>query len=260
MVAYVHIRGWAIILVDNQAGSKDLFPRIRALTSDVVLTRIEPAFGDVAWDGRGPDDTTIRVGIEYKTIDDVLDCVSSGRFGGHQAIGMTQCYDRRFLLVEGYTRVDRSTGILQKWNWSDKKWRNIVKAGREFLYRDLLHWTTTFEEQAQFRVIYTTDDHESARWVFAKYTWYAQDWDDHTALKQFYVPPPPNVILYEPTFMCRVAKELYKIGWTKALEVEKAFKSVREMINANEQAWLKIPGIGKLIASQIVAEINKENK
>lgn len=246
----------AIILVDYRAGSKDLFQYIRNLTSRVTITHLE--YGDVAWFGNGPDGSTLRIGIEHKDILDVLDCVSSGRFGGHQAIGMTQNFDRRFLLVEGRIRTDRTSGVIQKWSWKDKQWENIVKAGRQFLFRDLLHWETTFEEQAQFKIVHTVDEHDSAQWVFSKYTWYMEEWDDHTAMKQFYVPPPPNSVYYEPTFMCRVAKELYKIGWTKALAVEAAFKSVREMMNADEKTWAGIPGIGKLIARQIVADITKE--
>lgn len=223
------------------------------------MTRIDPPFGDVAWTGNGPDGA-IQVGVEYKTIDDILDCVSSGRFGGYQAIGMSQVFDRRFLLVEGRIRTDRATGILQKWDWNQRDWVNIVKAGRQFLYRDLEHWFTTFEEQVQFRVVHTVDDYESARWVFSKYTWYMQGWDEHTAMQQFYVAPPPNVVFAEPTFFRRVAKELYKVGWLRSLEVEKHFKSVREMVNANEQTWRKIPGIGATIAKQIIAELTGEGK
>lgn len=246
-----------MILVDDQSGSKDLFPYVNKLTTSVLLTRIDPPFGDIAWYGNGPEGP-LRVGVEYKTIDDVLDCIDTGRLAGHQIIGMTQNYDRRYLLVEGRIRVDRDTGIIQKWRADC--WQDILKQGRGFLYRDLEHWYTTLEEQAQFRVVKTFDKHESARWVWTKYTWYTKEWSDHTALQKFYVAPLPNVVFTKPGVIRRVANQLSNIGWDKSITVEARFKSVREMINANEQTWAGIDGIGKTISHRIVAEVSEERK
>lgn len=220
----------------------------------MVLTRIDPPFGDIAWVGNGPDSKPLQVGVEYKQIEDVLACIDDGRFGGHQAIGMVKHFDRRYLLVEGRIRTDRNTGILQK--QKGDRWQDISKGGKGIMYRDLEHWYGTMEEQGQFRVKDTYDPYESARWVVAKHSWWtAKEWDDHTGLKQFYVPPPPTVGLERPSLIRRIAKELYKIGWEKSLAVETRFKSVREMVNANEQTWKEVDGIGKELARRIVAEL-----
>ena len=249
-----------MILVDDQSGSKDLFPYIRSLTADCLLTRIDPPFGDMVWDGNGPDETKpLRVAVEYKKFDEILDHIvgGGGRFTGHQVGRLVEFYDRRYLLVEGRIRVDRNTGIVQKLRGRD--WDNISRGGNWFTSRDLEHWVTTIEEQAQFRVRFTYDEYESARYVVNKWSWYtSKGWEDHSALKQFHVPPPPTVNwLQRPSLIRRIAKELWKIGWDKSLAVEQKFGTVREMINANEATWREIPGIGKEIASRVVAEVSQ---
>ena len=241
-----------MILVDDQSGSKDLFPYIKNLTTNVALTRIDPPFGDIAWYGNGPNDSTLRVGVEYKQMDDLLTCMIDGRFSGHQAIGMINHYDRRYLLVEmGRFRFDRTNGVLQK--IKRDTWVDVFRNGTGFTYRDLEHWFTTIEEQAQYRVIRTASEFESARWVFSKYTWYtAKTWDEHNALKQFHVPPPPVATFTKPGLVRRIAKELPGVGWDKSIAVEARFASVREMACANEKDWMGIEGIGKTLSSRIV--------
>jgi ERCC4-type nuclease len=244
-----------MILVDDQSGSKDLFPYIKALMPEVILTRIDPPFGDIAWYGNGPNHSTLRVGVEYKQMDDLLTCMIDGRFSGHQAIGMVNHYDRRYLLVEmGRFRFDRNTGVLQK--IKKDKWWDVQRNGRGFTYRELEHWFTTIEEHAQFRVIRTSSEYESARWVMSKYTWYTvKDWDDHDALKQFHVPPPPTATFVKPGLIRRVAKELNGVGWDRSLAVESHFSSVRQLACASESDWCKVEGIGKTISTRIVREI-----
>lgn len=246
-----------MILVDDQSGSKDLFPYIQALTDNTVKTRIYPPYGDIVWAGNGPDNFPLTIAVEYKTIDDIMKCVSDGRFAGHQVEGLVNHYDRRYLLVEGRIRTDRRTAVLQK--LIGDEWVDIVKAGRPVTFGDLERWYTTMEEMAQFRVVKTFDKYESARWVVDKYKWWAEKgWKDHKALCQFHVPPPPTATFTKPSLIRRIAKELFKVGWDKSIAVEAKFKSVREMINANEQTWSQVDGIGKTISAQIVKELREE--
>lgn len=243
-----------MILVDDQSGSKDLFPYIKSMTAEVTLTRIDPPFGDMVWWGNGPDEKPLSVAVEYKKIRELLDSQINGRFVGHQLIGLVNNYDRRFLLVEGRIRTDRNTGVLQELRGD--RWRDIERRGRGFTYRELEHWYTTIEEQTQTRVVKTYDEYESARWLAVKHSWYTnKGWDEHDALKQFHVPQPPTALITKPGIVRRVAKELEGVGWDKSIAVAEKFKTVREMINANEQTWREIKGIGKGIARSIILEV-----
>ncbi len=247
-----------MILVDDQAGSSALFPYIVRLTPNVLLTRIEPPFGDMTWMGNGPDGQ-LRVGVEYKQIDDILQCMLDGRFVAHQLVGMLEHYDRRYLLVEGRIRCDRNTGVMQKQRGNE--WRDIQRGGRGFTYRDLNHFYTTIEEQTQTRVVETFDEYASARWLFTKYSWWTnKEWDEHSSLKQFHVPPPPTAALVKPSVVRRVAKELGGLGWERSGAAAAYFKSVRALVNADAKAWLKVDGVGKVIANRIVAEVTEEQK
>jgi ERCC4-type nuclease len=80
----------------------------------------------------------------------------------------------------------------------------------------------------------------------------------HSSLESFYVQPPPrtDLLFRRPTFLRRVAKEIDGVGWDKSIEVERRFRSVREMANAPKSEWLKIPGIGEKTANRAVQELS----
>lgn len=242
------------MLVDDQAGSKDLFPYLKAIMPGTVLsTRIDPPFGDMVWEGNGPDEKPVKVAVEYKKFDELMQSMIDGRVV-KQIRGMLLHYDRRYLLIEGRIRCDRNTGIMQK--QSGDRWRDIDRNGRGITYNELEHWYTTIEEQTQTRVKQTFDEYESARWLKMKHSWWTnKGWDDHDAMKQFHVAPPPSAVFENPSLIRRVAKELPHIGWDKSIAVEAKFGSVREMANANEQTWQEIDGIGKAIAARIMRQI-----
>lgn len=241
-----------MILVDDQSGSRDLFPFIKAINPSTLLTRIDPPFGDVAWVGEGPDGGTTRCGVEYKQLNDVLDCMIDGRFAGHQLIGMINSYDRIYLLVEmGGTRWDRRTGFLQRWKPTGNGkgvWVDVMRAGRNFTYRDLEHWYSTFEEFAQLRVVRTGDQSESARWVTSKYSWWtSKGYDEHKSMCQFHVPPPPVAAFAKPGVVRRVAKELHDLGWERSGPVAAHFGTIYRMANAPAEEWAAIEvGVNKL--------------
>src|SRR5574341_1238250 len=92
-----------MILLDDRAGSKDLAP-FMPKSVPFTLTRLE--YGDVAFSGRGPSGVC-TVGVEIKKIPDLVDCIYSGRFAGHQLPGMLDTYDYCYLLVEGATRAGK---------------------------------------------------------------------------------------------------------------------------------------------------------
>jgi len=57
------------VLIDDRAGSQDLI-RYSPLDSTSELTRLDA--GDALITGNGPDDSILTIGIELKTIADLL--------------------------------------------------------------------------------------------------------------------------------------------------------------------------------------------
>lgn len=252
-----------MILVDDRAGSSDLYPFIKSLTPDVCMTRLE--FGDIAWTGSGPDDTNINVGVEHKDINDVLTVMLDGRFAAHQLPGLIDSYDRIWLMVEGSYRPDPKSGTLQ--SRRKGQWVDVRRNGNFMMYRDLLHWFMTLEMQAGVRVVRTFDSKESARWLVAAHSWFVnKGWDEHKTLKQFHVPNPPVAALAKPNVVRRVAKELSAVGWERSGPIAAHFGTVARMINAPAEEWASIVvgtnkigvthTVGKNRAVKIVNEIN----
>ena len=88
-------------------------------------------------------------------------------------------------------------------------------------------------------------------------TQWAQPWDWHVvrmettkARNAVYLSPR------KPSLLRRLALELPGID-TKAVAVEKRFKSVWEMVNATEEEWMGIEGIGKLTAKSVWEVLHK---
>jgi excinuclease UvrABC nuclease subunit len=60
-----------------------------------------------------------------------------------------------------------------------------------------------------------------------------------------------------PSLAFRVAAELPGIGWERAGAVSRRFTTVRQMVDAEADEWLTVPGIGKTIAARAVAALQK---
>ncbi len=91
-----------MILVDSRIGSKDLIKPLGSISKLAVLE-----FADAMFVGGGEGNKPVFVGIEIKKIKDALSCIMSGRFAGHQLVGLVKEYDVRYLIIEGWYRADR---------------------------------------------------------------------------------------------------------------------------------------------------------
>lgn len=240
-----------MIMLDPRAGSKDYEQRLRELGAHVVMQQMD--FGDVVFYGSGHS-----VAIELKKFDDMLTCVTTGRFAGHQLRGMIANYDEYYVIVEGLWRPNPHDGLLEVWGWDhDKKKHGWVPAGRgkqrAWMYRDFDNYLTTMSERGGVRIKRSASEDETARMVVNLYSWW-QDFDghrSHLALNR----SRDTALLTKPTLRFEVASVLPGLGHIRAGEAAGHFSSVLEMINADEAAWARLPGIGKTIARTLVNNI-----
>lgn len=79
-----------MIYVDDRAGSCELAHPLQQRGLPAELTRLD--FGDVAFVGRGEQDTPVWVGIEFKQLAEFVTSVRSERFQGYQLPGMRETY------------------------------------------------------------------------------------------------------------------------------------------------------------------------
>ena len=212
-------------------------------------------FGDVMFMGDGPDGRPIPVGIEHKTLADVLKCISDSRFAGVQLPGLVSTYEYVYLVVQGLYRPCHKTGSLLVPRRKRGKliWEPVQLGYRAYTWTDLESWLTTMEVKAGVMVKRANNRTDSALIIQSLYRWWtAKGWDRHMAHLQFHQPEVDQLILHTPSILRRMAAQLPGIGWTKSAAVEKKFKSVAGMVMSNPRDWETIPGIGKKIAVNAV--------
>ena len=227
-----------MICVDNRAGSKELAD----LIPDSIL--VELPFGDVSFEGNGPDGK-VEIGIERKRIGDLVNSIATGRLSGHQIPGMLQVYYRSYLVVEGV-------------------WRESVmnRGGRGFSVAGIIAYLSTMEVIAGIIIKKTKDISETADLIQILHNWWGKKWKDHKSHLAIYKPPPIAawLSLGQPSLIRRIASELPHIGLRRSIEVEKRFRSVKELMEAKEEEWTEIEGVGGVTAREIIKAIKERRK
>lgn len=241
----------ADIIIDDRAGSADLHSCMPAGVSE--LGHLE--FGDCAWVGSGPGGRPVPVGVEYKRLSDVLKCIVDGRFAGHQLPGLIRDYKFVYLVVEGLFKTDERSGVLLQRRGSG--WRKVTLGSRQFMGSEFERWIMTMEHKANIRYHHVTSLHAAARYILALYKWWEKGWDNHKAHLALHQDRPDGQIV-KATLLRRVAAELPGIGWKRSLAVERKFKSLSAMFNADVTEWCEIEGIGKLTAENVTRELRRK--
>lgn len=242
-----------MLFVDSRVGSFDLAPVLKGLGAQVELTTLE--FGDCAFCGNGPEGRPVQVGIELKKLNDMLSCITSGRFSGHQLPGLVQNYDRIWLVIEGIYRANPRDGILETRKGGD--WRAVELGSRRWQYRDLESFLTTIEVRGGVHIRRTGNREDTARIVAGLYSWWtAGEFEDHRSHLALNHATRDVALLTRPTLVRRVAAELPGIGFEKSGMIAGHFDCVKDMVNAEEHEWTTLPGIGKTIARRIISEIH----
>ena len=243
-----------MILVDSRIGSQDLAPIIRSFGVPVDLCTLD--FADCAFIGNGATGP-VPVGIELKKLNDILSCITTGRFSGHQLRGLVQQYDEIYLVIEGIYRPNPNDGVLE--TTYGRGWHAVSQGKRQWMYRELENFLTTVEQRGGIRLRRTADTHETARMVASLYAWWSKDYDEHKAHLAINRANRgrDTALLVRPSLKHEIAMCLPGLGYMKAGAVAGHFSSVRAMINAELSEWVMLPGVGKTIAAKIQAEITK---
>ena len=245
-----------MILLDDRTGSKELlkyFPQ-----GEAELVRLE--YADACWHGNGPNDETWLIGVERKTVSDLVNSISTGRLSGHQLIGLLNQYQVVYLVVEGLWRANPRTGALQVFRGEKGKggrWRDLSHGARKFTAAALVGYMTTLDHLCGVSVRGTSSPRETALYITWLCSWWQKGWEAHKAHKQYHKGAFRGVkggavSLVPPSLLQRVASELPGIGYEKSCRVADYFDSVTSMCLASQEDWTEIEGIGKVLAKKIM--------
>lgn len=239
------------IYLDDRAGSKDLAPVLPK--TKTTLCRLE--FGDVMLAGHGPQGA-VAIGIEHKTVGDVLNCIMDGRFASHQLLGMLNMYDYSYLIVEGRVRPDQYK-LLWWYHETKKKWIQPYGGSQRkpISMEAWEQWLNSMIIQGGIIIKHTENKKQSGTYINSLHKWWNKDWDDHKSLKVFNESQRGHVTLTTVPTRRLMAAQLPGVGWEKSKAIAKHFPTVLDMCVATEKDWQKVEGIGKKLASKIVQEL-----
>lgn len=254
------------ILVSPEAGSADthrvdgtvhhglarfIMPQARVRVSRRKLPT------DVVFTGRGPMGSSLEIGIEYKTIWDVLACIQDGRFAGNQ-LEPLRMFDYAFLLIEGMIQEgsDERGGRLEVFGspmGKPRGWYGTDEWGRGkrvWTYAEFEHWYFSMMFRGGVIVLpFTKSKWDSGRRVGSLWrSFNDKAWEEHTAhtMKSTAHIAPLRGDL--PAFVRAIA-EFSAIGPQGAVAAERYFAgSMHAAANADVEQWSKMPvggAIGK---------------
>ena len=252
-----------MIYVDYRRGSgsdgkgKELLqPIIRKL--GIACESTELPYGDVSFEGKGPKGP-VTVGIERKTLNDMLSCIDDSRFSGHQYIGMTKLYSRghAFMCLEGMWCPGNGNGydgILMQGYRSGQSWgplKTSMGGARRILYSKLFRYMISVQ-RAGVIITQSNDLYHTAYNICEMYQYFQKK--THTSMIEIHKPAIP-VLSGKPSLARRWADALDDIGVVYGTQAAAMFKTGHALANSDESDWMAIEGIGPATAKKIVREI-----
>lgn len=240
--------------LENHPGA-DIIAHIRRL--GVSCERGDLQFADAAFEGKGPHGT-ILVGLERKTIHDMLNCVDDSRFAGHQSIGMRQMYQVAALILEGHWKPHDGCGVLMEGFNGGVSWGFCKYRSQRTMYAKLYRYLISVSLSGVV-VSYSRDVFHTAFNIVEWYQYFQKPWMSHTSQlekQQLNIP----TLHRKPSLVNRWAHELENVGVKLAADAERVFRKPITLAMADESEWLHVPGVGVKTAQQIYREINGLSK
>lgn len=243
------------MIIDKRDGSRGL-SYCEALLHNCTLDTLE--FGDVMLTGHGPDDTTISVGVEVKSVHDLLQSISTGRLAGHQIPGLVKTYGHSWLLVYGNARPGKDNYLEVN---RQGRWQHFRLGRQPVPWSYLEGFLLTLQLFTPVKVKWVYNEEEAAKWISVFDRWLSKKWDKHKAMQVFnesQAQAAPVGADPVEAQMAKIAAQLPGVGWTRAWAAARHFQSVNEMMTAPRETWEEIPRIGPVLAKSIRDAIRRQ--
>jgi len=242
------------LLIDDRAGSQDLI-NYHPLDSTSELTRLDA--GDALITGNGPDGSILTIGVELKTIADLLSSTATGRLQATQLPGMIRNYDISYLLYYGAYRSGKKRE-LEVYGYSRKRNRYVweqrhVSRSRIMPYSYMEGLLLTLSSVGM-HIKHVGSISEAAQWLGILEKWWSRPYESHKLMHTF--DTSQSVALMpgmDPDVVqrARTAMTLPGVGYGRAVAAAHYFKSIQDMMNATAEEWAEVEGIGKVVAKAV---------
>lgn len=239
-----------MIYVDLATGSIELLPLIKA--QGVEAVREQLVFGDFMFEGKGPDGPIV-IGVERKTLHDMMQCIHDARFAGHQMPGMKGLYHIRVLIVEGHWKPNDTSGLLMEGFKGGSAWGAFRGRQGRTMYAHLYRYLLSVS-MSGFLVQYTRDPWHTALNVTEMFHYFQKPWDQHTSLQELHRIALPS-LSGKPSLVRQWASCIDGVGTKLSDLAARHFGKPFRLANADEVEWMRIPGIGAGLAQKIYRQI-----
>ncbi len=248
-----------MILVDSRSGrveyggrepQKEMLAFIQRAGVKAAISSLE--FGDACFEGNGPQGR-IMIGVERKTVSDMLSCIEDSRYSAHQRPGMHQMYQQSILIIEGVWKPDVHTGYLMELI-NTLTWRPVRHKTQMARYNTLFRYLLSVQLSG-VAVIWSRDMEQTAFNICETYHWFQKPWDQHTSLLEMQKLNLP-ALNGRPSLVQRWAGELDGVGVKHSQDALKIFKTPYDLARSDETEWVKLPGIGAKLALSIIKQIH----
>lgn len=218
-----------MILIDSSAGSRDLVlypplnnPQLACLAnlSSVSTSSIgSKSSADISFVGNGPDSKEV-IGIEFKSLSDLLSSIHSGKLQDTQLPELRREYDRAYLLYygeyrcseDGYLQVPMQTVFKDKddgkfywyvkgkpyqgpfetksdaidsYNLNARNWMHYDFIGKEPMKWGYLQSQLASVQACNITVVHFNLIQDCAQWIACLYRWWSKPFNAHKSFQQF---------------------------------------------------------------------------
>jgi len=194
-------------------------------------------YGDFAWEGQ-LNGRPVRVGLELKTLPDLVNSINNGRLTGRQLPGMANLYEFRYLLIEGVYHAGSDGAVV------------LHRAGGNSIslpatYRGLVGFLATVE-LAGFHIRQSESASGSAHTIAALYQWWQKP--EHHSFEETVIEQPT---LYRLSDTEAFFAGMPGVGWKRARAICRGLPTTEALVKATEADLMGVSGIGKEMASRI---------
>lgn len=246
-----------MILVDVKGDKKDKHPGLDIINHikrlGVACEQADLRYADATFEGYALDGSggRIQVGIERKSLHDMLQCIDDARYTGHQRIGMRKMFGASILMVEGHWRPHDPAGYLMEGFSGGSSWGYCQYRSHRTMYDKLYRYLLSVALSGVV-VSHSRDVFHTAFNIKECYHYFQKRKHDSLLAVQKHAIPTLND---KPSLVRRWANDIDSVGLTRSEQAEQLFKTPIALATADEMAWLKIRGVGVPTAQQIVRDI-----
>lgn len=224
------------MIIDDRVGSIECLRPLRRMGVPVRAGRLRCA--DFAFTGRGPNRSIVSIGIERKTVSEFLGMMRGDRrFYKKQLPRLLKRYQYVWLVVEGYTQIDKGSGLLMLGQWE------AGHGGQRYTYEEYTKALASIAIRAKVFVKETKNFTETIHYLHALYGWWQKPYDAHTSVLHVDSVDPDRVIIDHRTFTRQILAQVPDIGWVRSKRVAQHFGSIQAACAGDVRAWREALGI-----------------